>query len=308
MSPVRPFSQQPRSCRWPRWPPDAHRTLRHQLPSPPLRRPSRPRFPSWPSSRPLSRQFASPDRSSPMNTMRSAPKWPAGSPRPGRTRNASVPVRCSCGFPAPSGTSCRRLWASAGQIERGWVWHAPQHFDPKRVPDVMNAQASLDWAKRIRRIRRCSIRKWCRRRVRSAPDAGRSRSTAVPGRTVNAAEQSIRLLEAARAVSRSRTNPWRTPRCGRRSRDSSPSGGQRRRLRDQGHARRYRRRIDPLRVELTVPEQAVALVKIGQPVRATVDAYPGEEFVATVRFVSPALRVDQRALTVEAVAPMKTDG
>jgi RND family efflux transporter MFP subunit len=60
-------------------------------------------------------------------------------------------------------------------------------------------------------------------------------------------------------------------------------------------------RVDPLRVELTIPESAVSLVQIGQPVRLTVDAYPGETFDATVRFVSPALRSDQRALTVEAV-------
>jgi RND family efflux transporter MFP subunit len=62
-------------------------------------------------------------------------------------------------------------------------------------------------------------------------------------------------------------------------------------------------RIDPIRVELTVPEQSVSLVKVGQRVRLTVDAYPGQEFTATVRFVSPSLRADQRALTVEAIAP-----
>ena len=62
-------------------------------------------------------------------------------------------------------------------------------------------------------------------------------------------------------------------------------------------------RIDPVRVELTVPEQYVSLVKSGQAVRLTVDAYPGEVFAATVRFVSPALEPDQRALTVEAIAP-----
>ena len=39
--------------------------------------------------------------------------------------------------------------------------------------------------------------------------------------------------------------------------------------------------------------------------RLTVDAYPGEEFTATIRFVSPSVRVDQRALTVEAIAPNK---
>ncbi len=61
-------------------------------------------------------------------------------------------------------------------------------------------------------------------------------------------------------------------------------------------------RVDPMRVELTIPEQSVSLIKVGQPVKVTVEAYPGEVFNATVRFVSPSLRADQRALTVEALA------
>jgi membrane fusion protein (multidrug efflux system) len=62
-------------------------------------------------------------------------------------------------------------------------------------------------------------------------------------------------------------------------------------------------RVDPLRVELTVPEQAVARIAEGQAVVLTVDAYPGRSFEARVRFVSPTLRADQRALTVEAILP-----
>ena len=62
-------------------------------------------------------------------------------------------------------------------------------------------------------------------------------------------------------------------------------------------------RIMPLRIELTVPEQFVASVSVGQPVSFSVDAFPGRSFAGTVRFVSPALRADQRALTVEAVVP-----
>jgi RND family efflux transporter MFP subunit len=54
---------------------------------------------------------------------------------------------------------------------------------------------------------------------------------------------------------------------------------------------------------LTIPEQAVSLVRVGQAVRLTVDAYPNEIFEAKVRFVSPSLRADQRALTIEAIAP-----
>jgi RND family efflux transporter MFP subunit len=62
-------------------------------------------------------------------------------------------------------------------------------------------------------------------------------------------------------------------------------------------------RITPLRIELTVPEQFVANVTVGQPVSFSVDAFPGRTFEGKVRFVSPALRADQRALTVEAVVP-----
>jgi RND family efflux transporter MFP subunit len=62
-------------------------------------------------------------------------------------------------------------------------------------------------------------------------------------------------------------------------------------------------RINPLRLLLTVPEQSVSLVQIGQPVKLQVDAYPDRTFTGTVRYVSPALQADQRALMVEAVVP-----
>jgi RND family efflux transporter MFP subunit len=60
-------------------------------------------------------------------------------------------------------------------------------------------------------------------------------------------------------------------------------------------------RVNPLRLELTVPAQYVSAVAIGSPVSLEVDAYPGETFVGNIRYVSPALRSDTRALIVEAV-------
>ena len=62
-------------------------------------------------------------------------------------------------------------------------------------------------------------------------------------------------------------------------------------------------RVMPLRIALTVPEQFVADVTVGQPVTFTVDAFIGRTFEGKVRYVSPSLRADQRALTVEAVVP-----
>ncbi len=62
-------------------------------------------------------------------------------------------------------------------------------------------------------------------------------------------------------------------------------------------------RVDPLRVELTVPEQYVSVVATGRPVTFEVDAYPGETFTGQVRYVSPSIAADTRALTIEAVVP-----
>ena len=62
-------------------------------------------------------------------------------------------------------------------------------------------------------------------------------------------------------------------------------------------------RVDPLRVELTVPEQYVATLATGRVVTFEVDAYPGETFTGHVRYVSPSVAADTRALTIEAVVP-----
>ena len=63
-------------------------------------------------------------------------------------------------------------------------------------------------------------------------------------------------------------------------------------------------RVNPLRVQLTVPEQFVSAVAVGQPVdvRGRRLSRPRSSR-ARVRYVSPALQADQRALTVEAVVP-----
>ena len=61
--------------------------------------------------------------------------------------------------------------------------------------------------------------------------------------------------------------------------------------------------VNPIRVSLSVPEPAVALVKEGQTLNLQVSSWPDREFPATVRFVSPALRANTRDLIVEASAP-----
>ena len=62
-------------------------------------------------------------------------------------------------------------------------------------------------------------------------------------------------------------------------------------------------RVNPLRVQLTVPEQFISAISVGQPVGFLVDAYPGRQFEGRLKYIAPALQADQRALTVEAVVP-----
>jgi len=174
-----------------------------------------------------------------------------------------------------------------------------------RVPEVMNAQASLDWAEaEFGRIRSLLDQK-----VVSQSEFDQRRTQVEAARQQyqvarNGAEQSYRSLQAARArVTLARKSmadtAVRAPFAGIVAERLVSAGD---------YVTRGARvasvvRVDPIRVELTVPEQAISQIAAGQRVRLTVDAYPGEEFTATIRFVSPSLRADQRALTVEALVP-----
>jgi RND family efflux transporter MFP subunit len=62
-------------------------------------------------------------------------------------------------------------------------------------------------------------------------------------------------------------------------------------------------RTTPLRVELTIPGQYIAAIAAGRAVSLEVDAYPGRTFTGRIRYVSPAVQADSRALIIEAVVP-----
>jgi len=62
-------------------------------------------------------------------------------------------------------------------------------------------------------------------------------------------------------------------------------------------------RVDPLRVELTVPEATAASIRNGQKVSFTVQTHPDRPFTGTIAHIGPALRTDSRALVVEALVP-----
>jgi membrane fusion protein, multidrug efflux system len=218
-----------------------------------------------------------------------------------RVAQGALLVRIS---PSETSAQLQEADANAAQIEARLGLVAGQPFDRTRVPDVMNAKASLDLAEaEFNRMRSLLDQKVISQsefdQRRTQLEAARQNYQAAQ----NLADQSYRSLEAARArVALARKavadTAVRAPLTGLVAERLVSVGD---------YVTRGQRvatvvRVDPLRVELTVPEQHVSMVKVGQQVRLTVDAYPGEEFAATIRFVSPALRSDQRALTVEAIA------
>jgi membrane fusion protein (multidrug efflux system) len=218
-----------------------------------------------------------------------------------RVAQGALLVRIS---PSETAAQLQEADANAAQIEAKLGLVAGQPFDRMRVPSVMNAKASLDLAEaEYNRMRSLVDQK-----VISQSEFDQRRTQLEAARQnfqteQNTADQSYRSLEGARArVALARKSvadtSVRAPLTGLVAERAVSVGD---------YVTRGQRvatvvRIDPLRVELTIPEQHVSHIKIGQQVRLTVDAYPGEEFAATVRFVSPSLRSDQRALTVEAMA------
>jgi membrane fusion protein (multidrug efflux system) len=200
--------------------------------------------------------------------------------------------------------SVREAEANAAQLEARLGLANLQAFDPVRVPDVLNAKASLDWAEaefgRIKSLldQKVVSQAEYEQRLTQVQAARQQYQSAL-----NGAQQSFRSLQAARArvdLARKSASDTvvRAPFTGIVAERLVSTGD----YVTRGMKVATVVRIDPVRVELTVPEQYLSLVKAGQHVRLTVDAYPGEVFTAKVRFVSPALKKDQRALMVEAVA------
>src|SRR3954467_968633 len=201
--------------------------------------------------------------------------------------------------------SLREAEANAAQLEARLGLAVGQGFDPLKVPDVLNAKAGLDWAEadyaRIKALLDQKVVSQAEfdQRTTQLQAARQQYQTAQ-----NAAAQSFRSLEAARArVDLARKSAAdtvvRAPFAGIVAERLVTTGD----YVSRGMKVATVMRIDPVRVELTVPEQFLSQVRTGQTVRLTVDAYPNEVFTGKVRFVSPALKADQRALTVEAVAP-----
>jgi membrane fusion protein (multidrug efflux system) len=207
--------------------------------------------------------------------------------------------------PIETDASLKEAEANAAQIEARLALTPTGSFDVTKVPEVANARASLALAQsefgRIEKLlaeRVVSQSEYDQRQTQV--EAARQQYEAAR----NGAAQQYQALQAARArvtLARKAASDTvvRAPFAGLVAQRMVTTGD----YVTRGMKVAEVVRITPLRLELTVPEQFVAEVSVGQPVSFSVDAFSGRTFFGKVRYVSPSLRADQRALTVEAVVP-----
>ena len=199
----------------------------------------------------------------------------------------------------------REAEANAAQVEARLALTGSDRLDVERVPEVANARAAADQAKadfeRTQMLmdrHLLSTAEFEQRRTQ-AETASRQLDVAR-----NSAEQQYQSLLAARArVALARKaladTSVRAPFDGVIGERLVSVGDYVTRGTKVAHVMR----VSTLRVELTVPEQFISTVEAGRAVAFEVDAYPGRTFTGRVRYVSPALKADSRALVVEALVP-----
>ena len=197
--------------------------------------------------------------------------------------------------------------ANAAQIQAR-LGFANASFDIDHVPEVANAKASDDLAQAdFARARMLNDRQ-----LLSAADFDRSRTQAEAARRQydiarNNAEQQYQSLLAAQArltlARKALTDTVvRAPFAGAVEQRLVSVGD----YVSRGTKVASVVRINPMRVELTVPGQYLASLAPGRTVALEVDAYPGKTFTGQIRYVSPSLKADSRALVIEAVVPNET--
>jgi RND family efflux transporter MFP subunit len=205
--------------------------------------------------------------------------------------------------PAEADAQASEAEANAAQIEARLGLKPGIGFDANAVPEVQNAKAGFELAQnefnRIRSLldeRVVSQSEFDQRRTQM--EAARQQYESAK----NGAAQQYQALQAARArVALAQKavadTVVRAPFAGLVAERLATTGD----YVTKGLKVAVVMRVNPLRVQLTVPEQFVSAIAVGAPVNFEVDAYAGKEFTGKIRFVSPALEANQRALTVEAV-------
>jgi len=195
--------------------------------------------------------------------------------------------------------------ANAAQIEARLGFTTGGAFDVDAVPEVQNAKATVE----LTQSELARIQSLLDQRVVSQSEYDQRRTQAEAARqqyeaAKNGAAQQYQMLQAARArVTLARKavadTVVRAPFNGVVAQRLVAAGD----YVTKGMKIAVIVRVNPLRVQLTVPEQFISAIAVGQPVAFEVDAYAGRQFEGTIKYVSPGLQADQRALTIEALVP-----
>jgi membrane fusion protein, multidrug efflux system len=207
--------------------------------------------------------------------------------------------------PTETDAQLKEAEANAGQIEARLGLTSGGSFDVNAVPEVQNAKAAAELAQ----SEFGRISSLLEQRVVSRSEFDQRRTQAEASRqqyeaAKNGAAQQYQSLLAARArVALARKaftdTVVRAPFNGVVAQRLVSAGD----YVTKGMKVAIVVRVNPLRVQLTIPEQFISTVAIGQSVNFEVDAYAGRQFEGKVKYVAPALQADQRALTVEAIVP-----
>lgn len=184
-----------------------------------------------------------------------------------------------------------------------------QAFDPNKIPEVANARVALELAeKNLRRAERLIQSGDVSRSVYEQQRAQRDQLKQVYESALSLARQNFAAVATARAtLANAESQVGLTRRSLSYALVYSPIDGfVSERTADLGEYVSPTTkvatvvRINPLRVRIDIPEQAISAVTVGQSVSVTTSAWPDKNFSGRVARISPNITPTSRTMTVEA--------
>ena len=184
-----------------------------------------------------------------------------------------------------------------------------QNFDVNRVPEVANARVALELAeKNLRRAEKLIESGDVSRSTYDQQRAQRDQLKEVYEAALSLARQNFAAVATARAnVANAETQLGLARRNLSYALVFSPIDGYvAERTADLGEYVSPSSkvativRINPLRIRIDVPEQAIPEVSVGQSVSVTTSAWPDKNFSGRIARISPSVSANSRTLTVEA--------
>ena len=203
----------------------------------------------------------------------------------------------------------QQMTASLRQAEEKVGMRPGQAFDLNKVPEISNARVALDLAeKNLRRSEKLIESGDISRAVYDQQKAQRDQLKEVYESAVSKARQDYAAVMTARAnVANAESQLGLARRTLSYTNVYSPIDGFiTERTADLGEYVSPTQkvatvvRINPLRVRIDIPEQAIPEVKVGQSVSVTTSAWPDKNFSGRIARISPNVTPTSRTLTVEA--------